>query len=138
MTMTAMTSGETSTALHHLCRVGFLCLSSTAADKFYFFDLNQCLLYATLKATVWPFLLQSLSVSLSNWCHPQGAWSANKWIPLVVKSSVTLSALPNIHTVSNHDTYIEDTLQSMMWLPADSVSVGLIVFCRLALVPPFA
>ncbi|KIM51629.1 hypothetical protein SCLCIDRAFT_33307 [Scleroderma citrinum Foug A] len=36
--MTAVTSGMTSTTLHHLYKVGFLCSSLTAADKFYFFD----------------------------------------------------------------------------------------------------
>ncbi|KAL4077419.1 putative nonribosomal peptide synthetase, partial [Scleroderma citrinum] len=40
---------------------------------------------------------------------PRGAWSTTEWVPIVVKSSVTLGALPDIQA-------------SMAWLPTDAVS----------------
>ncbi|KIM56982.1 hypothetical protein SCLCIDRAFT_1219816 [Scleroderma citrinum Foug A] len=40
---------------------------------------------------------------------PRGAWPTTEWIPIVVKSSVTLGALPNIHT-------------NVAGLPTDAVS----------------
>ncbi|KAL4077414.1 putative aminoadipate reductase [Scleroderma citrinum] len=45
---------------------------------------------------------------------PRGAWSTSEWVAILVKSSITLGALPDIRGVN--------LVQSMAWLPTDAVS----------------
>ncbi|KAI6042371.1 putative aminoadipate reductase [Pisolithus marmoratus] len=46
---------------------------------------------------------------------PLGAWSITEWVPITVKSSVTLGGLPDLGGVSEHCC-------TVAWLPMDAVS----------------
>ncbi|KAF9228211.1 acetyl-CoA synthetase-like protein [Gyrodon lividus] len=62
---------------------------------------------------------------------PRGAWSTTDWVPIIVKSSVTLGALPEARGVS-------ETVNVTSWLPPHAVSDAILDVAFAKDEPPIA
>ena len=73
---------------------------------------------------------------------PRGAWSTTDWVPIIVKSSVTLGALPQAHGVSrswallSHSADVTQKVAS--WLPPHAVSDAIVDVAFAEEEPPLA